>query len=89
MSKTYTVRVGQRGVITFPKELRDQNDIFDGEVISLIEVMEGVFVLSKQRSQVDAVADKLANEWQETGESLESMLNTLREIRAEYDDQEF
>lgn len=88
MSKTYQVQVGQRGVITFPKELRDQYNISDGEVLTLIEVTEGIFVLSKKRTQIDAAADKLAKEWQESDESLESMLNTLREIRAEYDDQE-
>ena len=87
MNKTYTVQVGQRGVITFPKELRDQNHIAEGEVLSLIEISEGVFVLTKQRSSIDVVADKLAQEWQASGESLETMLSTLREIRAEYDDQ--
>lgn len=34
---------------------------------------------------VDEIADKLAREWQGSGESLESMLSTLREVRAEYD----
>jgi len=34
---------------------------------------------------VDEIADKLARQWQDSGESLESMLSTLREVRAEYD----
>ena len=86
MKATYQVQVGRRGVITFPKELRDQNKIADGEILNLIELSENVFVISRRRSQVDQVANKLAQEWQDSGESLESMLNTLREVRAEYDE---
>jgi hypothetical protein len=32
----YQVQVGRRGVITFPKELHDQNNITDGEILNLI-----------------------------------------------------
>jgi bifunctional DNA-binding transcriptional regulator/antitoxin component of YhaV-PrlF toxin-antitoxin module len=86
MKTTYQVQVGRRGVITFPKELRDQNNIADGEIFNLIELSENVFVISRHHSQVDEVANKLAQEWQDSGESLESMLTTLREVRAEYDE---
>ena len=88
MSNTYQVQVGRRGVITFPKELRDQNNIADGEILNLIELSDDVFVISRRRSQVDEVANKLAQEWQDSGESLESMLLTLREVRAEYDEKQ-
>jgi len=84
MKSTYQVQVGRRGVITFPKELRDQNNIADGEILNLIELSDDVFIISRRRSQVDDVANKLAQEWQDSGESLESMLTTLREVRAEY-----
>ena len=86
MNNTYQVQVGRRGVITFPKELRDQNNIADGEILNLIELSGDVFVISRRRSQVDEIANKLALEWQDSGESLESMLTTLREVRAEYDE---
>jgi len=84
MKTTYQVQVGRRGVITFPKELRDQNNITDGEILNLIELTENVYVISRRRSQVDEIANKLAQEWQDSGESLESMLTSLREVRAEY-----
>jgi len=86
MNTTYQIQVGRRGVITVPKELRDQNNIADGEILNLIELSEDVFVISRRRSQIDEVANKLAQEWQDSGESLESMLTTLREVRAEYDE---
>ena len=86
MSTTYQIQVGRRGVITFPKELRDQNNIADGDILNLIELSDDVFVISRRRSQVDEVANQLAREWQDSGQSLESMLKTLRQVRAEYDE---
>jgi len=86
VNNTYQVQVGRRGVITFPKELRDQKNIADGEILNIIELSDDVFVISRRRSRVDDVANRLAQEWQNSGESLESMLNTLREVRAEYDE---
>jgi AbrB family looped-hinge helix DNA binding protein len=85
MNNTFQVQVVRRGVITLPKELRDHNHIAEGDTLTLIELGDGVVVMSPRRSRVDEIADKLAKEWQDSGESLESMLSTLREVRAEYD----
>ena len=86
MKTKYQVQVGRRGVITFPKELRDQNNIVDGEILNLVGLSDDVFIISRQRSKVDAAARILAGQWQDSGASLESMLGTLREVRAEYDE---
>ena len=85
MNNTFQVQVVRRGVITLPKVLRQQNQINEGDTLTLIDLGDGVFVLSPRRSLVDEIADKLAEEWKESGETLESMLATLREVRAEYD----
>ena len=85
MDNTFQVHVVRRGVITLPKELREQNQINEGDTLTLIDLGDGVFVLSPRRSRVDEIADKLAKGWQGSGETLESMLETLREVRAEYD----
>ena len=85
MGNIFQVQVVRRGVVTLPKELRDHNHIEEGDTLTLIELGDGVVVMSPHRSRVDAIADKLAVEWQESGESLESMLEALREIRAQYD----
>ena len=84
MNNTFQVQVVRRGIITLPKELRDQNHIEEGDTLTLIDLGGGVVVMSPQRSHVDEIANKLAKEWQDSGESLESMLTTLREVRAEY-----
>ena len=75
----------RRGIITLPKELRESNNIEEGDMMNLIDLGDGVVVMSPQRSRVDDIADKLAKEWKDSGESLESMLTTLREVRAKYD----
>lgn len=85
MNNTFQVQVVRRGVITLPKELREQNRIEEGDTLTLIDLGDGVFVMSPRRSRIDEIADKLAREWQDSGESLESMLATLREVRADYD----
>jgi len=86
MNNTFQIQVVRRGIITLPKELREHNNIEEGDILTLIDLGDGVFVISPRRSRVDEIADKLAREWQDSGESLESMLSTLREVRAEYDD---
>ena len=84
-NNTVQVQVVRRGIITLPKELREHNNIEEGDTLTLIDLGDGVVVMSPKRSRVDEIADKLAKEWQDSGESLESMLSTLREVRAEYD----
>lgn len=85
MNNTFKIQVVQRGLITLPKELREQNRIDEGDTLTLIDLGDGVFVMSPRRSRVDEIANKLAKAWQDSGETLESMLKTLREVRAEYD----
>jgi AbrB family looped-hinge helix DNA binding protein len=84
-NNTFQVQVVRRGIITLPKELREHNNIEEGDTLTLIELGDGVVIMSPKRSRVDEIADKLAKEWQDSGETLESMLSTLREVRAEYD----
>jgi AbrB family looped-hinge helix DNA binding protein len=86
MNNTFQIQVVRRGIITLPKELREHNNIEEGDTLTLIDLGDGVFVISPRRSRVDEIANKLARKWQDSGESLESMLSTLREVRAEYDD---
>jgi len=39
MNTTYRIQMGKRGVITFPKELRDAKNIAEGEILNLIELL--------------------------------------------------
>lgn len=80
MSNPLTVRVAQRGVLTLPKSLRETYDLKTGDTLSLMD-LGGVFVLSPRRSEVDALADRVTQELTRGGETLESLLQALREER--------
>jgi AbrB family looped-hinge helix DNA binding protein len=77
------VQVVQRGLITLPKALRDTYGIRPGDTLTLLD-LGGIFVLSPRRSEVDALADRVGAQWRGKGETLESMLQALREERAQY-----
>ena len=74
------LQMAQRGIITIPKRLRESYGINPGDSFTLID-LDGVFVLSHSRSEIDAIADRVAAQWAEDGASLETMLKALREER--------
>lgn len=75
-----TLQLAKRGIITIPKSLRDAYGMQTGDTFTLLD-LGGVFVLSPKRSEIDAIADKIAAQWAEDGETLETMLSALREER--------
>jgi len=83
MSDTTTVRMTQRGVVTLPKGLRENYNLQPGDNFTLLD-LGGVFVLSPRRSEVDSLADRLTQALTERGETLETMLQALREERERY-----
>ena len=78
-----TLHMAQRGLITIPKVVRETYGIQPGDAMTFLD-LGGVFVLSPKPSQIDALADRMAAELQDKGESLESMLQALREERDKY-----
>ncbi len=78
-----TVQVAQRGVIVLPKSLRDTYNIRPGDTFSIID-LDGVFVLSPGRSELDVLVESINEALTKKGETLESMLQALREERERY-----
>ena len=72
------------GTFTLPAEFLDKYRLEEGETFSVVDLGNGSFLLSPRRSRVDELADQIRMELEARGESLESMLKTLREVRAEY-----
>ena len=85
MKTVYQVRIQRNGQITLPKELRDRSLIEFGTSLTLHDLGDGVIVMSRTQSRADKIADQLARKWREAGESLESMLATLRQVRKDHD----
>lgn len=84
MNDTMTVQMTQRGVLVLPKDLREAYNLQPGDSFSLLD-LGGVFVISPRRSEIDALADRISQKLQEQGETLEGMLQMLREEREAYD----
>jgi len=75
-----TLQMAQRGVITIPRSLRESYGMQPGDTFTLLD-LGGVFVLSPRRSEIDALAERIAAQWTNDGETLETMLQALREER--------
>ncbi len=85
MSTTYTLQIGQRGVLTFPKSVRDAYKMQPGDPVTLLD-LGGVFVLNPRLSEIDDLSARITESLVEKGEDLESMLKVLREQREHYGD---
>ncbi len=83
MADTITVQMSQRGVLVFPKSLREIYNLQPGDIFTLLD-LGGVFVISPRRSEIDSLADRITRTLTEKGETLESMLQALREERERY-----
>jgi len=78
--ESMTLQMAQRGVITIPRSLRESYGLRPGDTFTLLD-LGGVFVLSPRRSEIDALAERIAAQWTEDGETLETMLQALRQER--------
>ena len=83
MPDPITVQLAQRGQMTIPKSLRERYNLQTGDTLTLLD-LDGVFVLSPRQAQVDQLADQIGTKLIDQGETLESMLDALREARASY-----
>ena len=80
MSNSTTIQVSQRGVIILPKNLRDAYNLKPGDTLTILD-LGGSFMLTPGRSKVDELANEITEALIERGETLESMLEALREER--------
>lgn len=74
------IQVGERGVVTLPKALREAYDLRPGRRLTVID-LDGALVLSPRRSEAEELANSIADALREHGETLESMIESLREER--------
>lgn len=78
--QTYPIRLRSRGQITLPQIVRDRLDVTDGDVLTLVEVGDLLF-LSLRPLQVPRLADKLADLLDESGLTLADLLQGLQAER--------
>ena len=80
MSTIQTIHMAQRGLVTLPRGVRETYALQPGDALTLVD-LGGALMLVPGRSEVQALADRVADGLVERGETLESMLQALREER--------
>ena len=78
-----TIQIRKRGVLTLPSELREKYTIQEGDTYRLVD-MDGIFVLTPMVPMVPELAREIERIRQESGLSLEELLDGLKEERERY-----
>ncbi|MGI6209804.1 MAG: AbrB/MazE/SpoVT family DNA-binding domain-containing protein [Anaerolineae bacterium] len=84
VDRAKTVRIGNKGVITLPADLRKRHGLEEGDILTVVDVGDGTFVLSPMVSEVARQGDRVAEIMEEYGVSTEDILQQLADEREQY-----
>ena len=85
MSATTTIHIRKKGGLTLPVELRTKYSLNEGDVLTLIDLGDGSFLLSPPRtSQIDHLSDRVSQILKEENISLDDLLSGLDDERQRY-----
>ena len=79
-----SLQIRSKGTLTLPIELRRKYHLDEGDIITLIDLGDGSFLLSPIVTQVDRLGDKVAQAMTDAGVSLDDLLTALDEERERY-----
>ena len=79
-----TIQIRSKGVITLPVELRRQYGLNEGDVLTLIDLGDGSFVVTPRLPQIDRLGDLVGQALAEAGVTVDELLQTLDEERESY-----
>lgn len=75
-TKTYTVRLRDRGQVTIPKSVREQLPAAEGDILTLLQI-DDLLILAPQELRVPALQGRFREEMDEAGVSLADLLEGL------------
>lgn len=84
MPVSTTIQIRSKGTLTLPIEFRRKYGLGEGDVITLIDMGDGSFLLAPVVSQVDRLGDRVAKAMAEKGVTLDEILTALDEERERY-----
>ena len=84
MSVSTTIQIRSKGTLTLPIELRRKYGLDEGDVITLIDMGDGSFLLTPIVTQVDRLGDRVAKAMADQGVTLDEILVALDEERERY-----
>ena len=79
-----TVKIRRKGTITIPAKLRKEYKLEEGQTFSVIDLGECTILLTPKISQVDKLANQIAEKFKDEGITLEDLLQALNELRKTY-----
>jgi AbrB family looped-hinge helix DNA binding protein len=84
MSISTTIQMRSKGAVTIPVELRRKYGLDEGDIITLIDLGDGSFLLTPKVTKVDRLGDRVAQAMANEGISLYEILTALDEERERY-----
>jgi bifunctional DNA-binding transcriptional regulator/antitoxin component of YhaV-PrlF toxin-antitoxin module len=84
MTTTTTLQIRSKGTVTLPIELRRKYSLDEGDVVTLIDLGDGSFLLTPILTQVNRLGDRVARAMEEAGVSEDDLLAALDEERERY-----
>ena len=84
MANSTTIQIRRKGTLTLPIEMRRKYGLDEGDIITLIELGDGSFLLTPQITKVDRFGDRVARVMAEEEISLKEIMETLDEERERY-----
>ena len=79
-----TIQIRSKGVITLPVELRRRYQLNEGDVLTLVDLGDGSFVVTPQVSRVARLGDQVSRALVKAEVTTEDLLRTLEEEREQY-----
>ena len=84
MSASMTIQIRGKGAVTLPIELRRKYGLSEGDIITLIDLGDGSFLLTPKLTHVDRLGDRVVQAMAKEGISLDEILTALDEERERY-----
>ena len=76
-----TVKIRRKGTITIPAKLRKKYKLEEGQALTIIDLSKGAILLTPKVSQVEKLANQIAEIFKDEGITFEDLLQTLNELR--------
>lgn len=84
MKNTTSIQIRGKGTVTLPIELRRKYGLDEGDIITLIDLGDGSFLLTPVLTQVDRLGDRVAKAMVDAGVTEQELLEALDEERERF-----
>jgi bifunctional DNA-binding transcriptional regulator/antitoxin component of YhaV-PrlF toxin-antitoxin module len=82
--ETQIIQTRQMGVITVPVELRRKYGLSAGDILTLVDLGKGAFLLNPGSSEMARIGDQVSKILKEEGLSTDDLLLAFYEEREQY-----